>query len=179
MINKCTLLDCTNTEILRFLCTVHTYSTRLRFGIAYTHSFGTGTHTWRFGPLKLCLQSLKEIKCSQLVQTAVFKPMQICMIYSSCKYENNAGMFRLKSAARMKINILWYLHWGVHIYLCIGVIVFRQRGIKHFKGIPRGIIHLIGIQHGILHFIGYTVWNNTLNRNTTWNSKLYRIHCVE
>ena len=42
---------------------------------------------------------------------------------------------------------------GVHIYLCIGVIGFIQRGIKHFKGIPRGIIHLIGIQHGLTHFI--------------------------
>ena len=27
----------------RFLCTVYTYSTRLRFGITYTHSFGTHT----------------------------------------------------------------------------------------------------------------------------------------
>ena len=41
----------------------------------------------------------------------------------------------------------------MHIYLCIGVIGFIQRGIKHFKGIPRGIIHLIGIQHGLTHFI--------------------------
>jgi len=36
-INKCTFLDCTNT--------VYTYSTRLQFGITYTHSFGTDTHT--------------------------------------------------------------------------------------------------------------------------------------
>ena len=35
----------------RFLCTVYTYSTRLRFTITYTHSFGTDTHTWRFRPL--------------------------------------------------------------------------------------------------------------------------------
>ena len=47
-INKCTLLDCTNIEI-RMYC--QSYSTRLRFGITYTHSFGTDTHTWRFRPL--------------------------------------------------------------------------------------------------------------------------------
>jgi len=43
-INKCTLLDSTNIEILMY-CSVYTYSTRLRFGIPYTHSFGTDTHT--------------------------------------------------------------------------------------------------------------------------------------
>ena len=31
----------------------YTYSTRLRFGITYTHSFGTDTHTWRFHPLEI------------------------------------------------------------------------------------------------------------------------------
>ena len=31
-------------QMPRFLCTVYTYSTRLRFGIAYTDSFGTDTH---------------------------------------------------------------------------------------------------------------------------------------
>ena len=41
------LLDCTNTEILMY----STYSTHLRFGISYTHSFGTDTHTWCFRPL--------------------------------------------------------------------------------------------------------------------------------
>ena len=40
-INKCTLLDFTNTEIR----TVYTEGSRLRFGIPYTHSFGTDTHT--------------------------------------------------------------------------------------------------------------------------------------
>ena len=39
-INKCTPLDCTNTEIL-----IYTYSTRLWFGIPYTHSIGKDTHT--------------------------------------------------------------------------------------------------------------------------------------
>ena len=48
-INKSTLLDCTNTEIL--MNTVYTYSTRLRFGIPYTCSFGTDTHKWRLRPL--------------------------------------------------------------------------------------------------------------------------------
>ena len=42
-INKCTLLYCTNTEILMYH--VYTYSTHLRFGKLYTHSFGTDTHT--------------------------------------------------------------------------------------------------------------------------------------
>ena len=28
-----------------FLCTVHPYSTRLRFGITYTHPIRTDTHT--------------------------------------------------------------------------------------------------------------------------------------
>ena len=29
----------------------NTYRTHLRFGITYTHSFGTDTHTWSFRPL--------------------------------------------------------------------------------------------------------------------------------
>ena len=40
--NKCTFLDCANTEILS---TVYIYSARLQFVIAYTHSLGTDTHT--------------------------------------------------------------------------------------------------------------------------------------
>ena len=35
--NKCTFRECTNTA--------YTYNTRLQFGINYTHSFGTDTHT--------------------------------------------------------------------------------------------------------------------------------------
>ena len=42
-INKCTLLDRTNTEILMYC--IYLYSTRLRFGIPYNHSFGTHTYT--------------------------------------------------------------------------------------------------------------------------------------
>ena len=30
-------------QMPRFLCTVYTYSTRLWFGVTYTHSFGTDT----------------------------------------------------------------------------------------------------------------------------------------
>ena len=44
-------------QMPRFLCTVYTYSTRLLYGVTYTHSFGTDTHTWRFRPLIYsCLQ---------------------------------------------------------------------------------------------------------------------------
>jgi len=46
-INKYTLLNW-NIKILIHCITL---STRLRFVIAYTHSFGTDTHTWRFRPL--------------------------------------------------------------------------------------------------------------------------------
>ena len=48
-IKKCTLLDCTNTEIIMYC--IYIYNTRLRFVITYTHSFGTDTQTWRFRPL--------------------------------------------------------------------------------------------------------------------------------
>ena len=41
-INKCTLLDCTNTMYFIYL---QGYSTHLRFGKLYTNSFGTDTHT--------------------------------------------------------------------------------------------------------------------------------------
>ena len=40
--NKCTLLDCTNTEILMHFIY---HSTHLRFGKSCTHSSGTDTHT--------------------------------------------------------------------------------------------------------------------------------------
>ena len=44
-INKCTLLDCTNTEI-RMYCIVYIPThAHLWFGKLYTHSFGTDTHT--------------------------------------------------------------------------------------------------------------------------------------
>ena len=45
--------------------TVYTYSTHLRFGKPYTHSFGTDTHTWRFRPLIVRgTRSLKKLVCS-------------------------------------------------------------------------------------------------------------------
>ena len=41
--NKCTLLDCTNTEIMYCITVVGS--------VFHTHSFGTDTHTWRFRAL--------------------------------------------------------------------------------------------------------------------------------
>ena len=44
-INKCTLLDCTNTEILMYCIIVYTDSTTIQSPFTHAHSFSTDTQT--------------------------------------------------------------------------------------------------------------------------------------
>ena len=85
----------------RFLCTLYTYSTRLRLSFTYTHSFGTDTHTWRFRPLEIglftlhnsrVLGSLIESKCFICQKRTCWKIKNICryifLFFSGCPGRN-------------------------------------------------------------------------------------------
>ena len=51
-------------QMPRFLCTVYTYSTRLRLGITYTHSFGTDTNLTSVEIKRMIKSSPGQIICS-------------------------------------------------------------------------------------------------------------------
>ena len=69
-----------------------TYSTGLRFGIPYTHSFSTDTHTWCFRPLVfhffyICVVFMRE--CSTHFLSVVYVHKQTCqssLWYRKCVF---------------------------------------------------------------------------------------------
>ena len=49
-------------QIQRFVCTVYTYITHLRFGKLYTHSFGTDTHMTFSPPVPCALEPKQKLQ---------------------------------------------------------------------------------------------------------------------